>query len=172
MTMGNSNRYSSMKSTSKDPAAEMMNMRMNNIVRTMLIDQSLSNKWDITLPMIDFLKESVDTINEFRDHLESFFQYSPVKIKIDDSLFSSSIYIFLDLLKNSLMGRGNILSEDFKLLVNTIKNENNIAGNVWKPIRIAITGHEHGPDISTYIEIIGNEKCIVRMESFLNLNVN
>ena len=138
----------------------------------LIIDQSLSNKWDITLPMIDLLKENVDTINEFKDHLESFFQYSPVKINIEDSLFSSSIYTFLDLLKNSLMGKGNILSEDFKLLVNSIKSDNDIAGNVWKPIRIAITGHEHGPDISTYIEIIGNDKCIDRIESFLNLNAN
>ena len=122
--------------------------------------------------MIDLLKESIDTINEFENHLESFFQYSPIKIDSDNSMFSSSIYIFLDSLKHSLLEVDSILSENFKSLVNTIKNDSNIAGNVWKPIRIAVTGHEHGPDISTYIEIIGKDQCIDRIESFLKINVN
>ena len=122
--------------------------------------------------MIDLLKESVDTINEFKDQLGSFFLYTPLKINLDDNLFSSSIYIFLDLLKSSLISTNNIRSEDFKLLVNTIKNENGIAGNVWKPIRIAVTGHEQGPDISTYIEILGKDMCIDRIKLFLDLNVN
>ena len=138
----------------------------------LLINKSISKQWDVTLPMIDLLKESIDTINEFENHLESFFQYSPIKIDSDNSMFSSSIYTFLDSLKNSLVEVESILSENFKSLVNTIKNDSNIAGNVWKPIRIAVTGHEHGPDISTYIEIIGKDQCIDRIESFLKINVN
>ena len=137
-----------------------------------IINKSISKQWDVTLPMIDLLKESIDTINEFENHLESFFEYSPIKIDSDNSMFSSSIYTFLDLLKNSLLEVESILSENFKSLVNTIKNDNSIAGNVWKPIRIAVTGHEHGPDISTYIEIIGKDQCIDRIESFLKINVN
>ena len=137
-----------------------------------IIDKSLPDTWNITLPMINLLKDSVDTINEFKHHLESFCQYKPVQINIDDSMFSSSIYTFLNLLKDSLVDSDEILSEDFKLLVNKIKSDNDISGNIWKPIRIAVTGHEHGPDISTYIEIIGNEQCVDRIESFLNLNVH
>ena len=131
-----------------------------------IIDKSLPEKWNITLPMIDLLKDSVDTINEFKNHLESFFMYKPVQINIDDSMFTSSMYTFLNLLKDSLAGGGNIPSEDFKLLVNQIKSDNDISGNIWKPIRIAVTGHEHGPDISAYIEIIGNEQCADRIELF------
>ena len=137
-----------------------------------IIDQSLTEKWNITLPMIDLLKDSVDTINEFKNHLESFFLYKPVQINIDDSMFTSSIYTFLNLLKDSLAGSEKILSEDFKLLVNQIKSNNDISGNIWKPIRIAVTGHEHGPDISAYIEIIGNKQCVDRIELFLKLNVD
>ena len=63
-------------------------------------------------------------------------------------------------------------SSNFKSLFNTIKNDSNIAGNVWKPIRIAFTGHEHGPDISKFIEIIGPAHCAERLQLFLNCNVN
>ena len=71
-----------------------------------------------------------------------------------------------------MAGSEKILSEDFKLLVNQIKSNNDISGNIWKPIRIAVTGHEHGPDISAYIEIIGNKQCVDRIELFLKLNVD
>ena len=43
-------------------------------------------------------------------------------------------------------------------------------GNIWKPIRIAITGNEHGPDISKFIEILGPEKCCERLKLFLQKN--
>ncbi len=36
------------------------------------------------------------------------------------------------------------------------------------PIRISATGKEHGPDISTILEIFGKEKSISRMEEFIN----
>ena len=63
-------------------------------------------------------------------------------------------------------------NDDFKSLINQIKEKHQISGNVWKPIRIAITGQEHGPDISKFIEIIGADECAERLQLFLNCNVN
>jgi len=137
-----------------------------------LINQSLSTNWDITIPMIDLLKESVDSINDFENELSPFFEYVPFKVDSDNKLFSQDIYNFIKILMNKIVDYTDIKVDDFKLLVNQIKAEHNISGNVWKPIRIAITGQEHGPDISKFIEIIGSIKCQERLQLFLNCNVN
>ena len=42
--------------------------------------------------------------------------------------------------------------------------------NLMMPIRISVTGREHGPDISLILKIFGREKSILRMEEFINEN--
>ena len=137
-----------------------------------LINQSLSKKWNITIPMIDLLKESVDGINDFENELSIFFEYVPFKVDVNNKLFSKDIYNFLQILMNKIIDYTNIQVDDFKSLINQIKEEHNISGNVWKPIRIAATGKEHGPDISKFIEIIGADQCAERLQLFLNCNVS
>lgn len=137
-----------------------------------LVDEVLSQKWDITLPMIDLLKDSVDSIIEFEEQLKPFFIYSPLKISLDNKFFSNEIYYFLRLLMNHMVNKNTFIAEDFKLFVNTIKQEQELSSNIWKPIRIAATGQEHGPDISKFIEILGPSECSERFKLFLNLNDN
>ena len=47
-----------------------------------------------------------------------------------------------------------------------------VNGNIWKPIRIALSGQEHGPDISKFAEIIGSNECTNRLSLFLKSNVH
>lgn len=137
-----------------------------------LIDDSLSENWDVTSAMIDLIKESVETIKEFEEKLQPFFLYSSPDIGENNNLFSKEIYTFLSALKDEVLSKNNITSEEFKLLINNIKEEKQTAGNVWKPIRIAVTGSEHGPDISKFVEILGADQCSKRLTLFLQKNGN
>ena len=141
----------------------------NQALKT-LIDSTLSQQWDVTLPMIDLLKDSVEDINAFELELESFFIYSPMNMSIDNKLFSPEIYSFLTELMNQCINKSQITATDFKLLINHIKEEQNVLGNIWKPIRIAVTSQEHGPDISKFIEILGPQECSNRLKLFIDLN--
>lgn len=42
--------------------------------------------------------------------------------------------------------------------------------NLMMPIRLALTGKEHGPDIAGIIKIFGREKSVIRLEEFVNEN--
>ena len=134
------------------------------------IKKMLSPKWDITLAMIDLLKDSVNDLNDFEDQLKPFFVYSPLDITDNDSLFSNDIYNFLQILGERMVHINNISAEDFKVLVNTIQTEKNISGNVWKPIRISVSGYQHGPDISMFVEILGPKESAQRINQFIHLN--
>ena len=136
------------------------------------IEKTIPSDWNVTLPMIDLVKDSVDTFNDFKNQLESFFIYSPRNISNNDKLFSDMIYDFLNELKNKFETIDNLTIDKFKQIVNTIKNTKEISGNVWKPIRIAVSGKESGPDISMFIVILGPDQCSQRIGQFLNCNVN
>ena len=95
-----------------------------------------------------------------------------MNIKEDSSLFSKQIYNFLKILKDRLLLVDDISPEAFKEIINQIKKDHDISANIWKPIRIALTGEEHGPDISAFASILGKSLCIDRIQSFLDCNVN
>ena len=137
-----------------------------------LVENTLSNDWEIKLPMLNLVKDSVDNILDFERELTPFFIYKPLEINDDDTLFSNEVYQFLHLLLNELIDIPTIKVDDFKTLVNRIKNEAQFSGNIWKPIRISVTGKTNGPDISKFIEIIGSSQCYDRIKSFLELNEN
>ena len=122
--------------------------------------------------MIDLLKDSVNTINDFENQLQIFFVYDPPIINDENKLFSKEIYSFLLILKEKLLESNDLHSDLFKSIVQDITIEKKISSNAWKPIRIALTGHEHGPDISKFIEILGSVNSANRIKLFLDKNVN
>lgn len=49
----------------------------------------------------------------------------------------------------------------FRKMMKTVQNETGIMGrDLWVPIRIALTGKMHGPELPHIAEILGKEKCL------------
>ncbi len=50
--------------------------------------------------------------------------------------------------------------ETFRAVMKKIQKETGIKGKeLWMPIRVALTGQEHGPELPTVVELLGKEKC-------------
>ena len=48
----------------------------------------------------------------------------------------------------------------FRVIMKTVQKETGVMGkNLWMPIRIALTGKLHGPELPDVAEILGKEKC-------------
>jgi glutamyl-tRNA synthetase len=53
-----------------------------------------------------------------------------------------------------------LTAEAFRELMKVVNKETGVMGrDLWMPIRIALTGQLHGPDLATVVEIFGKEKC-------------
>ena len=51
-------------------------------------------------------------------------------------------------------------AEHFKMIMQEVQKQTNMKGKkLWMPVRVALTGQVHGPDLSKLIEILGVEKC-------------
>ena len=114
----------------------------------------------------------METLNDFHSKASMFFEYTPFKVDENDELFPVEIYNFISDVKIRLQKKDQITSEKFKQIINDLKSTNNLSINVWKPIRIALTGNEHGPDIGKVAEILGNSECYSRIDRFLEKNVH
>jgi nondiscriminating glutamyl-tRNA synthetase len=70
---------------------------------------------------------------------------------------------FADLLKNN--ESSSFDKESFKLVINELISLTGIKGkNLYMPIRMALTGHEHGVELFNIINIIGKEEAIRRLK--------
>mgnify|MGYP001386243571 FL=1 len=85
---------------------------------TKILLELINTKLDITAPMIDLVKDSVSTLNNFQDKLDIFFNYSIMEISSDDKLFPSEIYKFLKDVGIKLKEKNNITAEEFKAIIN------------------------------------------------------
>ncbi len=58
----------------------------------------------------------------------------------------------------------------FRKIMKTVSNETGVMGkDLWMPVRVALTGDIHGPDLPKVVDIFGKERCKKRIESALHL---
>jgi nondiscriminating glutamyl-tRNA synthetase len=53
----------------------------------------------------------------------------------------------------------------FLSTMKAVQKETGVKGkNLWMPVRIALTGEMHGPELPAVIEILGKDVCIERLQ--------
>lgn len=109
------------------------------------------------------IKEGIQIIELVKLFTDEFIVESEAK----DFAFENILVVnkFLQEIKNL----NEFTAVNIKELITRVGSELEVKGkNLMMPIRISVTGKQHGPDIASIIEIFGKEKTILRMEEFIN----
>ena len=62
---------------------------------------------------------------------------------------------------NKINSVENLSAENYKEAIAEVQKETGIKGKLlFKPVRIALTGSENGPELPMIVEILGKEKVI------------
>jgi len=110
----------------------------------------------------DLFQEKVETLSELPEKAVILFQESVVPendeanelIQTDDSQKVFKAFLFHTECMKSWDG------ETFMQVMKAIQKETEVKGkSLWMPIRIALTGQMHGPDLSKLVTFFGLEKC-------------
>lgn len=118
-----------------------------------------------------YVAESIQAVIERIDHLDQlpemcriFFQNS-IEYKNAELLTTEdSIKIFRQFL-TEIQNISGWNKEGFFQVMNSIQKKTGIKGkNLWMPLRLALTGKEHGPELPKIVELLGKKKC----ELFIN----
>ncbi|NSL52614.1 glutamate--tRNA ligase [Calidifontibacillus erzurumensis] len=71
--------------------------------------------------------------------------------------------------KQQLEGLDSYTVDEIKAAMKAVQKETGQKGkNLFMPIRAAVTGQVHGPDLPQTIKLLGKEKVIARLEAFLS----
>lgn len=160
---------------------DKLNWMNNEYIKNYNLDELLN----ISLPYFNNTgfdlndKEKIKLIlSAIRVYLERLDQI-PEKVKIftkekieipeefKDLVYNESSKKVFEVLKNKILSTEKISADDFKNMLNESGKETGVKGkNLFKPVRIALTGEEHGPEMPVIAEIYGKEKLLNILSSY------
>ena len=130
-----------------------------------LINANLKNK-NQYLKAIEYEKNNSLTLIDLYDKIHIYFN-------ISDSTKSLKLYdtaVLFMLWINHLKKLKNITPENINNIITLSKDELGIYGkNLFIPLRLALIGQEHGPDLFTIINILGMNESIHRINAIKGL---
>ena len=79
----------------------------------------------------------------------------------------SSRQVF-EALSQRMAAEEGIAKRQFLSIMKEVQKATGVRGkNLWMPVRIALTGEQHGPELPAVVEILGNETCLERLREQL-----
>ncbi len=118
--------------------------------------------------IISLMRVYVDKLEDLPVKSEMFFT-EKVKFVIpeeEEILRTESSKKIISVLKREVENTEEITPENFKEIMKKVQAETKLKGkDLYKPVRLALLGSEHGPDLAKVAEILGKERII----KFLNI---
>ncbi|MCU0646084.1 MAG: glutamate--tRNA ligase, partial [bacterium] len=112
--------------------------------------------------MMTILKEYVEHMDQIAEQAAIFFQDHVSFTEPDVKMLirkDSSQRVFWSFLRE-LNSRDVLNADNFRAMMKTVQKETGEMGkDLWMPIRAALTGKLHGPELPHIAEILGREKC-------------
>ena len=117
--------------------------------------------------MIEVVRDSLVTLPDIAQRLDLFF-LPDLELK-DEALIAQVQSQDAQTVYQSFITHADQLPElnssNFGGIMKSVQKETGIKGkNLWGPIRLAITLMEHGPDLSSVVDIFGKEKSLVMIK--------
>ena len=128
----------------------------------------INKEWKITPQMIDLIKDKLENFSDINKEIALFF-HSPNITNADLVNQFPNNERLNEIINASVKYFSNIESFDkivFNDIMKKIQLDANINGkDLWQPVRFILTGHNHGPDLASFISIIGIEECVQRFKN-------
>jgi len=116
------------------------------------------------------LQERLSTIKEVPEKAK-IFSGEEVVLENEEAaavLEQETCSLVLKTFQDKLVALDELTSETVKMMLKSIMKELNLKGQfVYMPIRVALTGQQHGPDLFLIIGILGKELALRRVERIL-----
>ncbi len=115
-----------------------------------------------TKKIVAALQDKIDCLSQITDHAKIFFQ-DHITINDQDARAiirkDTSQKVFWSFLRE-LRTIDRIDVDIFRDIMKIVQKETGIMGrDLWMPIRVALTGKVHGPELPVVIELFGKNKC-------------
>lgn len=117
--------------------------------------------------MVSVVKDSVDYLSQIPEKVDIFFKTDivPEDEEATEILKQEHVAELLQVFCQKLTSVEEIEEDTIKKIFKEIQKEKGIKGpNLFKPIRVAITGKAHGPDLPLIMKVLGRQNLMNRIE--------
>lgn len=129
-------------------------------------EDDIENRYHWIKALVSILKDRIATLDELPEKLKSILD-NDVKFETEEAkkvLEDSDIDKLSEAFKEELEKVEEVDEEFASSILKTIQKKTGIKGkNLFMPIRIALTGNQHGPDLDKIIFVLGKENILKRI---------
>ncbi len=136
-----------------------------------ITEEEAKNRYDWLTEVIGVLKEKLSYVAEIVDYADIFFktEIEPADEEAWEIVKDETMGTLLEAF-TAKVEAVEVIDDDFgKAALKAIQKETGLKGpKLFKPIRVAITGKAHGPDINKIIKVLGKQNLLTRIEYVKN----
>jgi len=117
--------------------------------------------------VVAIVKNYLSNMSEITGYVEMFFAdtVDPVDEEAIAILAQEQVPAVLSLFREKLEGASEISEEIVKNILKGLGKELGLSGKkIFMPLRVAITGRAHGPELHQVVSVLGLEKTVKRLE--------
>lgn len=156
----------------KSPIERIVDLAIPHLKEAGFIDTVDDDTYNWLKGVVSLFKDGLHYVAEIKDHAKIFFTD---KLEYDkklqnDILNSDESKIVLENVKNALEESTDISESSIKALLKDTQKKISIKGKqFFMPVRFAITGEDHGPELIKIIPLLGKERTVQRLYDALKL---
>ena len=133
-------------------------------------DEAKIDKTKLKL-IIDAVRGNISCLSQIVHESEIFFKDVVISEKHVEFLSSETSQSILSAFYMELKKQNNLSPDIFREILKTVQKETRVNGKgLYMPIRVALTGREHGPELYSVANILGINTCKTRIERFLRVS--
>lgn len=126
----------------------------------------------ITPEMLEWLKQIVEAVkdhlthlSQITDHVDIFFEETPtISSEAEGVLEGDQAKPILKALEEALMRTDRVDKDNFKEVIGKVGQKSEAKGkDLYLPIRAALTGRLHGPELRLILPILGKDRSLARI---------
>lgn len=137
-----------------------------------ITEEDAKSKYDWLKDLVGILQDRISYVGEIKEKASIFFK-TEIELKDEESkelIKVDHLSELLDVFKRKVE-EAEVVDEVFgKKVFKEIQKETGIKGpNLFKPLRVVLTGEVHGPDLPLVIKVLGSKNIIKRIEYVYDL---
>ncbi|HHT9136178.1 MAG TPA: glutamate--tRNA ligase [Candidatus Wunengus sp. YC60] len=118
--------------------------------------------------ILDAVRSNISCMSQIVQEVDIFFKDVVISENHVEFLSSETSQTILSTFYMNLQKLNTLSPDIFKEVLKTVQKETKVNGKgLYMPIRIALTGREHGPELYSIANILGINACKTRIERFL-----
>ncbi|MDF9407517.1 glutamate--tRNA ligase [Pelotomaculum isophthalicicum JI] len=155
------------------PLGEITDLAIPYLEKAGYITTPLSQpKYEWVKMVVDAVREYLTCLSEITGHVAFFFA-DMIEVKENEAkeiLSGEQVPAVLAALRNKVAGSGELTNSEAKLLLKEVGKETGFKGKqVFMPVRVALTGSTHGPELNQVMVILGKDKIYSRLDRALDM---